>query len=142
VRFFFDGTLIEPEILHAVLRRAVHPARRRNAVLRGYRRVYRKGASYPVLIADAASDVEGIVVSALTTPDVALLTAYEGPEYEIRELSVRLSGDGFVRAKVFLPRAACEASRVPWTTLEGWQRRYRRTFVRRLLPHRRTASAE
>jgi gamma-glutamylcyclotransferase (GGCT)/AIG2-like uncharacterized protein YtfP len=141
LRFFFYGTLIEPEILHAVLRRAVHPARRRNAVLRGYHRVYRKGASYPVLIADAASDVEGIVVSALTTPDVALLTAYEGPEYEIRELSVRLSGDGFIQAKVFLPRAACEASRVPWA-LEEWQRRYRRTVVRRLLRHRRTATAE
>ena len=127
MRFFFYGTLIDPEILDAVLRRPVNPARRRNAVLRGYRRVYREGASYPILVADAASDVEGIVVSALTAPDVALLTAYEGAEYEIRELPVRLSGDGFIPAKVFLPRAACEASRVPWT-LEEWQRRHRTSF--------------
>lgn len=106
MRFFFYGTLIDPEMLGAVLRRPVHPARRRNAVLRGYRRVYREGASYPILVADAASDVEGVVVSALTAPDVALLTAYEGAEYEIRELPVRMSRDGLVLAKVFLPRAA------------------------------------
>jgi hypothetical protein len=141
LRFFFYGTLIEPEILHAVLRRPVAPAHRRNAVLRGYRRVFRQGASYPVVVADPASDVEGIVVSPLTTPDVALLTAYEGPEYEIRELTVKLSGDGFVGAKVFMPRAACEASRTPWT-LEEWRRRYQSTFIRRLLGHRRAASAD
>ena len=142
MRFFFYGTLIEPEILHAVLRRAVHPARRRNAVLRGYRRVYRKGASpTPSSSPMRHPTSKELSVPALTAPDVALLTAYEGPEYEICELPVRLSGNGFVRAKVFLPRAACEASRVPWT-LEEWQRRYRRTFVRRLLPHRSTATAE
>ena len=106
MRFFFYGTLIDLEILGAVLRRPVHPALRRNAVLRGYRRVYREGSSYPILVADAASDVEGVVVSALTAPDVALLTAYEGAEYEIRELPVRMSRDGLVLAKVFLPRAA------------------------------------
>jgi gamma-glutamylcyclotransferase (GGCT)/AIG2-like uncharacterized protein YtfP len=139
LRFFFYGTLIEPEILHAVLNRTVHPALRRTAVLHGYRRVYRKGASYPVLAADAASEVEGIVVSALTAPDVALLTAYEGAEYEIRELPVRISRDGLVLAKVFLPRAACEASRVPWV-LEEWRWRHGRALVRRLRS-RRTAGA-
>src|SRR5512144_927428 len=98
---------MEPEILHAVLRRSVARAHRRKAVLHGYRRVYRRGASYPVIVADAASEVEGIVVSGLTTRDVALLRAYEGPEYIVDERPVRLSGDGFVRAKVFMPRASC-----------------------------------
>jgi gamma-glutamylcyclotransferase (GGCT)/AIG2-like uncharacterized protein YtfP len=141
LRFFFYGTLIDTEILNAVLRRRMAPKRRRNAVLRGYRRVYREGASYPVLVADAGSEVEGIVVSALTTRDVFLLTAYEGPEYEIHELPVRLSGNGLIQTRVLLPHAACDASCVAWT-LEEWRRRYRRMFVERLLRHRRAANAD
>ena len=140
MKFFFYGTLIEPEILHAVLRRPVARAQRRNAVLHGYRRVHRRGASYPVIVADAASEVEGIVVSELTTRDVILLRAYEGPEYIVDERSVRLSGDGFVRAKAFLPCGTYEASHVPWT-LEEWRRRYAHTFAEPLLRHRRAASA-
>jgi hypothetical protein len=139
LRFFFYGTLTDAAILRAVLRRRVDPARCRRAVLRGYRRVYRAGASYPVLVADAASEVEGIVVSALTARDLTLLTAYEGPEYIVRELAVRLSGDGFIRAKAFVPHAALHASRVPWT-LKEWQRGHRQTFVTHLLGHRRAAS--
>lgn len=118
MRFFFYGTLIEPEILHAVLCRPIARAHRRNAVLHGYHRVYRRGASYPVIVADAASEVEGIVISELTARDVALLRAYEGPEYIVDERSVRLSGDGFVRAKVFMP-ALHAASRAPGTHREG-----------------------
>jgi gamma-glutamylcyclotransferase (GGCT)/AIG2-like uncharacterized protein YtfP len=139
LRFFFYGTLIEPGILHAVLHRRVSPARRRLAVLRGYRRVYREGAFYPVLVAEAASEVEGIVVSALTAREVALLTAYEGAEYEIRECPVRLSGGAVVRAKVFLSRVAREASRVPWT-LEEWRRRHGRPLVRRLRSRHATSA--
>jgi hypothetical protein len=112
LRFFFYGTLIDPEMLGAVLRRPVHPARRRNAVLRGYRRVYREGVSYLILVADTASDVEGVVVSALTAPF--------WPK--------------------FFCRALHEASRVPWA-LEEWLRRYGRTFVR-CLRRRRTTQAD
>ena len=135
MRFFFYGTLIDTEILAVVLRRRVDPTKRRKAVLRGYRRVYREGASYPVLVADPGSEVEGIVVSDLTARDVSLLTAYEGPEYEIGELPVRLWGHGLILARVFLPRAACEASRTPWT-LEEWQSRHKWAFVGRLFRHR------
>jgi hypothetical protein len=135
LRFFFYGTLIDTEILAAVLRRQVDPTKRRKAVLRGYSRVYRKGTVYPVLVADATCEVEGMVVSGLTTRDVCLLTAYEGPDYEIGELPVRLWGNGLILARVFLPRAACEAARAPWT-LGKWQSRHKWAFVRRLFRHR------
>jgi Gamma-glutamyl cyclotransferase, AIG2-like len=109
-------------------------------VLNGYRRVYRRGASYPVLVVDPTAQVEGIVVSALTTRDVALLTAYEGPEYEIRELPVRLSSGGLIRANVYLPGPACEASSESWTPAD-WQRRFRQAFVRRAQRRRRASPA-
>lgn len=127
VRFFFYGTLTDPEILRAVLRRSVNPAQRRKAVLHGYRRVYRLGACYPVLVAHPTGQVDGIVVSVLTTRDVALLSAYEGPDYELRELAVRLAGGRLVWANVFVPTSACEASSEIWKP-EEWRRRFRQAF--------------
>lgn len=91
MRFFFYGTLIDPEILDAVLRRPFDRIQRRAAVLEGYRCVYRRGACYPVLVPEAAARVEGTVVAPLTSRDVASLRLYEGPDYEIHEISVRLS---------------------------------------------------
>jgi hypothetical protein len=140
MRFFFYGTLIDPEILRAVLQRSIDPIRRRKAVLKGYRRVYRRGASYPVIIADATARVQGIVVSALTTRDVALLTLYEGQEYEIREHPVSCASIGVVRAKVFFPGPECEVSSESWTP-EEWNRRFRQTFIRHVTRSRRASPA-
>ena len=138
MRFFFYGTLIDPEVLGAVLGRPVESTRRREAVVEGYGCVYRRGACYPVLVPDAPARTAGTVVSALTSRDVALLRLYEGPDYEIREITVRLSGNRarFVRANVFLPGTGCEASSEIWT-LEDWKKRFRQTFVRRVRRHRR-----
>lgn len=141
MRFFFYGTLIDAEILHAVLRRPVDRRQRRSAVLEGYRRVYRRNACYPVLVEDRTARVQGIVVSALTTRDVSLLKSYEGPEYEMRELPVRLSGSDSspIRANVFLPGPECEATSETWV-LEDWRRRFGRAFVSRVR-RRRPAQA-
>lgn len=138
MRFFFYGTLIDPEILDAVLRRPVDLIRRRAAVLEGYRCVCRRGACYPVLVPETTARVVGTVVAALTSRDVALLRLYEGPDYEIHEMSVRLSGwrSHRVRANAFLPGPGCEATSEIWT-LEDWQKRFRQTFVRRVRRHRR-----
>jgi hypothetical protein len=140
MRFFFYGTLVDPEILQVVLQRSVDPIRRRKAVLRGYRRVYRRGASYPVLIADTTAQVQGIVVSALTTRDVALLTLYEGQEYEIREHPVTCASVGVVRVKAFFPRPECEVSSESWTP-EEWDRRFRRAFITHVTCGRRASPA-
>lgn len=121
--FFFYGTLMANEILEAVLRRQVDPARRRRARLVGYRRVYRRGAFHPVLVSDSASEVDGIVVWGLTTRDIAMLKAYEGPAYEITELTVLLYAGRTAKAKVFLPATTCQPSSVAWT-FEDWRRRF------------------
>jgi gamma-glutamylcyclotransferase (GGCT)/AIG2-like uncharacterized protein YtfP len=138
MRFFFYGTLIDPEILRSVLQRSVDPIRRRKAVLKGYRRVYRRGASYPIIIADTTAQVEGVVVSELTNRDIMLLTMYEGQEYEIRELPVSCSGTGLLRAKVFLPGPGCEASCESWTP-EDWNKRFRHALIRSITRHRRAS---
>lgn len=100
--------------------------------------MYRRGACYPVLVPETTARVVGTVVAALTSRDVALLRLYEGPDYDIHEISVRLSGwrSHRVRPNAFLPGPGCEATSEIWT-LEDWQKRFRQTFVRRVRRHRR-----
>jgi len=49
-RFFFYGTLMDPSVRRAVLGRPVERSRLQRAVLPGFRRVFRRGATYPVLV--------------------------------------------------------------------------------------------
>ena len=132
-RLFFYGTLMDPLILRTVLRRSVDARQLRRAVLPGFRRVFHRGASYPVLVDDAESEVDGILVSDLTQRDVALLTAYEGHDYRLAERSVRLMGGCSIEAGVFLPQRDAVAS----TT--NWARRFRARFLRQVRRHRRPA---
>jgi hypothetical protein len=131
VRYFFYGTLIDPQVLHAVLRHPVPASRRRNATLPGYRRVFRRNADYPILVPDPAGIVDGIIVNGLTVADTTRLAAYEGPEYLLACLPVRTAGGASVRAAVFLPDQTCPASAREWT-LDEWRQRYRARFLRRV----------
>lgn len=138
MRFFFYGTLIDPEVLHTVIRRSLAPGDRRSAVLRGFRRVFRRGAGYPVLVPDRACEVEGVVVAGLDRRDAALLSAFEGAEYRAALLPVRLKTDRVIHARVFLPAPGCPTTAEEWT-LEEWRSRFRRDFLRRIRGSRKAA---
>lgn len=64
LRYFFYGTLMDRAVLAAVLGRAP-AAPPRAAILHGYRRMFRHGASYPVLAPAAGEAVSGVVVEGL-----------------------------------------------------------------------------
>lgn len=140
VNYFFYGTLIDPEVLRLVLGREVAPLSRRKARLQGYRRVFRHNATYPVLIADAASAVEGILVVALAPRDVIALKRYEGPDYETVELPVAVVNGRQVRASVFVPARSCAPSAIDWT-FEEWRQRFRGAHLRRISRTRRAPPA-
>jgi gamma-glutamylcyclotransferase (GGCT)/AIG2-like uncharacterized protein YtfP len=129
-RFFFYGTLMDPVILRTVLRREVNRRLLRRAVLPGFRRVFHSGASYPVLVADSGSEVDGIVAAGLTRRDAALLARYEGAEYRVAKHQVRI-GASTALAAVFLPRQATVATTTKWTYGE-WCRRFRARFLRQV----------
>lgn len=139
-RFFFYGTLMDPVVLRTVLRRNVNRRLLRRAVLPGYRRVFHRGASYPVLVADIGSEVNGIVAAGLTPRDAALLVRYEGADYRLAKQQVRI-GASTVLAAVFLPRQATAASTMKWTYAE-WCRRFRARFLRQVGRRRMAAVAD
>jgi len=134
--YFFYGTLMDAQVLHAVLRHPVAKCRLRPAMLVGWRRVHRDGASYPVIVPAFGSVVDGILARRLSVRDSACLREYEGPEYDTARLPVRTPSGRTVLAAVFVPRPSCPVSATPWN-YATWQRCSARGFIQRVRRTRR-----
>lgn len=124
--FFFYGTLMDPDVLAAVIGRKMLPGRMKPATLAGWRRVGLKGTPYPAIVPGAAADtVAGIVVAELTAADVRNLKRFEGAAYDIETVSVTLDGGEAVSASAFVPGKSVAATDVEWD-FETWRRRHKR----------------
>ena len=131
MRFFFYGTLLDSDVMALVLGRRLPPAAFVEAILPGHARRRAKGASYPVVVRDPASQAPGVVVGGLSARDVARLTAYEGPGYRIAPLKVLIRG-AMTTVSVFEPvLSRLQPGPDSWR-LVTWQRRHKRAFVGRL----------
>lgn len=123
--FFFYGTLMDPDVLAAVIGRRVLPARVKPATLAGRRRVGLKGTPYPVIVPGATTDtVAGIVVAGLTAADVQNLQRFEGTAYGIETVTVA-TDDGALAASAFVPLKGVAATDTEWD-FETWRRRHKR----------------
>jgi hypothetical protein len=131
MRFFFYGTLLDPDVTALVLGRRLPPAAFVPATLPGYSRWRVQGGSYPISVPDRKGEVPGAIVGGLSARDVTRLAAYEGPGYRIAALKVR-AGDALTTVSVFEPIASkLKPTSRPWD-LSAWQRRDKRAFVGRL----------
>lgn len=131
MRFFFYGTLLDPDVMALVIGRRLPPSAFVPAILPGHSRRRAKGATYPVVVRDVADRVRGVIVVGLTSRDVARLAAYEGPGYRIARLKVRVGGE-LATVSVFEPVVArLQPSTSPWD-YALWKRRHKRPFVGRL----------
>lgn len=102
MRFFFYGTLIDPDVRRIVLgARAARAAQTRAAELRGWTRRAVRGVSYPIILPRAGGSVSGVLVSGLDARSRRQLEAYEGADYEVVTVAVSLDGGRLERALVF-----------------------------------------
>src|SRR3546814_14332510 len=76
-RYFFFGTLMDPDVLRLVLGRPVTRGALAPARLHGYRRMRILRDSFPVLVADPPPPVEGSVFNAAGAPDDARVLFFE-----------------------------------------------------------------
>jgi hypothetical protein len=137
MRFFFYGTLLDPDVMALVLGHRLPPRAFVPASLPGHARRRAKGASYPIVVRDPRGEVRGAVVRGLSARDVARLTAYEGKGYRVVPLRVRMAG-AMTTVSVFEPvQSRLQPSGELWN-LALWQRRAKRAFVARI---RRVLSA-
>jgi hypothetical protein len=105
-----------------VLGRPERPRETVPALLHGCERVWARGRRYPVLIRDPAGVVDGLVLEKLSARDCARLGIYEGREYRlarvrVRVLSGRTPGRGrSVWARAFMARTLGATQR-PWVPI-------------------------
>ena len=129
MRYFFYGTLLDPDvrahILGGWIDRRVLPASR----LPGYRRVYIRGRHYPVVVPAAGQKVEGVLAEGLDRHAVRRLAEFESDEYVDAERTVLVDDGRTLRARVFVASPLARPTDTPWT-VEIWQRRHKSAFAR------------
>jgi hypothetical protein len=131
MRFFFYGSLLDPDVTALVTGRRLPPTAWVPASLAGYARRKARGVSYPVVVRDPKGEVRGAVVGGFSRREVERLAAYEGPRYRIAPLKVRIAGRVTV-VSVFEPKEkAFQPVDGTWS-LQQWQRRDKRKFVARI----------
>ncbi|HEY9568724.1 MAG TPA: gamma-glutamylcyclotransferase family protein [Thalassobaculum sp.] len=82
-RYFFFGTLMDPDVLRLVLGRPVTRGALAPARLHGYRRMRILRDSFPVLVADPPAAVEGLVFTAAGAQDDARILFFEDYDYDL-----------------------------------------------------------
>ncbi|MGI9303504.1 MAG: gamma-glutamylcyclotransferase family protein [Gammaproteobacteria bacterium] len=114
MRYFFFGTLMDPDVSELVLGRILAPRQTRSARLEGYRRVLAVEEPLPVLQAAAGEHVSGIIVEGLTEDDRARIAFFEGSDYVVEALPVRLENGEPVEARVHLASNLDVFEETPW----------------------------
>jgi hypothetical protein len=128
VRYFFYGTLLDPDVRRLVLGSPAAsgvPAR-----LGGFRRVGVAGRSYPTLVPVPDGSVEGLVVDTITPRQRVRLVAFEGREYREIVRTVMLADGDEREARLFVSRRPARVA-LHWS-LALWQRREKDRFLRAL----------
>jgi len=128
--FFFYGTLLDAEVRRRVLGAPGRAARLTPAVLHGWRRVYVRGRTYPVVTPARGCRVEGLLAQALPFAAARRVRLFESDEYREIVLPVLTPDGAAVEARLFVARHPSLATGRPWT-VEDWRRRHRAAFLER-----------
>ena len=123
MRFFFYGTLLDPDVRTAVL----GPARGRSqgsfATLPGYVRRRARHGDYPVLVRRSGRWVVGEVFDDLSAREVSLIAHFEGRSYApVRKTVLGRDHRERLSVWVFLPARPYDATGRPWVS-GTWARR-------------------
>jgi len=89
---FFVGTLMDRDILSAVLGRPARRLRREDAVLKGFAVRRADGESYPILVEAAGREAHGVLIYGLSEQDLARLAYYESDDYALESRLVSVNG--------------------------------------------------
>ena len=127
MHFFFYGTLMDTDVLEAVVGPRAY-AFLEPAILPGWRRVGMAGATYPIVVRAYGAGVDGVLAWGMDTLVCGRLQAYEGDEYTLTRLPVAVRGKT-VDASIFVPRLDRPVRPGgPWDFAE-WQRRFKRRLL-------------
>jgi len=127
MRFFFYGTLIDPDVRRLVLGVSA-PVMVEPAVLMGWKRVPLPDVTYPNILRAQRLSVDGVLMRGLDKAACRRLIDYEGDGYDLLDVEVTVAGDRRVAALVFAGKPGQLRALGSWSFTD-WQRRHKRRFV-------------
>lgn len=117
--FFFYGSLMDVELLEAVLGRAPSHLSFTPGWLAGYAAETAHGYTFPTLVENRTARVDGLVTRGLTTQDVDRIAYFEDTEYAPVVLDIA-TADSEVAAQVFLATTSLRSSGELWS-FDHWR---------------------
>jgi len=129
MRFFFYGTLRDADVRRAILGPGVARVSISPGILAGWRCVFMRGRSYPVLRPDADGATEGVIAEGVDVVQSRRIDRFETNEYRARIAQVRGAAGQILDAKVYFAARPGFATTTPWRFAE-WQRRYKAALLR------------
>jgi hypothetical protein len=127
--YFFFGTLMDSDVMEAVIGRPPLASWSRPARLAGYRVVCFHKEPFPVLVAEPGETVAGIIVDWLNAADIERVRFFESVEYAPQPVTVDLDGGGRETALVFADSGAAERSDARWD-IGTWRARQKAEHLR------------
>lgn len=128
MQFFFYGTLLDPEVRAAVMPHIAESLELQPARLRGYRRVRARHGTYPVLVSDARSRVDGLLVSGLDARALYRMAHFEGDLYLPQQRRVRATDGAAAQAWIFMAVHPGLAAQRSWS-LQRWRMQHKRRLL-------------
>jgi gamma-glutamylcyclotransferase (GGCT)/AIG2-like uncharacterized protein YtfP len=131
MRFFFYGTLIDPDVRRAVLGRLA-PETVEPATLPGWRRFAAKGVTFPIARPDPKAEIEGVLARDLSAAAGRLLDAYEGDGYRRTKVEI-VAGGKTLSAILYVDDGSGTLVAAPgaWD-YATWAKRDKRAFLAKL----------
>ncbi|POS76650.1 hypothetical protein DHEL01_v204962 [Diaporthe helianthi] len=94
-RFFFYGSLMDPDVLYAIARTSATKPELQRATIRGFR--MKKWGCYPTIVPAGAGDIiHGVYWEAENEGQLALLQRYETHRYKPDTCAIHVEKDGIV----------------------------------------------
>lgn len=137
MRFFFYGTLMDPDVRAIVLGRETALSMHvRDAVLFDWERRATSGVSYPIVQHRPGEHINGLIVSGLDTMSRRALVAYEGPFFQLMRVNAYVA-NGAREALVFVPAPESPLAPEPATwSYPNWVLTHKKTFIAELIAER------
>ncbi|MEQ8165041.1 MAG: gamma-glutamylcyclotransferase family protein [Alphaproteobacteria bacterium] len=132
IDLFFYGTLLDADIRHRVLGRAIPDDRLIPASVADYRRLAVPGRPYPGAVPDRGATLSGAVLRGVGVRDRARLTRYEGSEYLFRSVMAEFGDGSICQVGLFVFRRR-RGLGGEWD-LETWQRVHKPAYLEALAP--------
>lgn len=128
MRWFFFGSLMDPDVLSIVLGRPLAEHERVPATLHGYTRLVVSEETYPALRPEPGGKVHGLMAEQLSEEDGRRICFFEGEEFRLEEHELELASGERRRAVAFMLTENYGTEHQHWD-FGHWRAAYKSSFL-------------